>query len=107
MPYITTFQKGLNVIKIQNNGDINHELNIIRLNKNYTVDDYINSMKSGGSLGKVGRGVGNVPPLKKGERWEIKSKLKQGNYFLTCFQEDKETGEPHLMRGMVYNFTIE
>ncbi len=99
--------KGSNTISIHNIGGISHEMVIIRLQGENTVEEYIEIFKTGGSLIGVGRGIGGIPSIAIGEKTEFSIELEKWNYFITCFKEDDKSGTPHLLHGMYYAFTID
>lgn len=95
-------------LTLDNQGEQNHEMAIVKLLDGKTIDDVNALFEKGMPKGppewaeEVG-GTGAKP----GETGELEANMGAGNYVLLCFVSDKETKEPHILHGMLMAVTVE
>ena len=96
---------GPQLIRVKNDAEQPHEVVIVRLQPGKTIGDALKWMEKpeGPPQGKP---VGGTTPMAKGEENIISIDLPPGEYGLVCFVSDAKDGKPHLMHGMMTQFTI-
>jgi uncharacterized cupredoxin-like copper-binding protein len=101
----TPITPGRHVIRVENNGTQWHELVFVRLEPGKTVEDLAKyAEKPEGP--PPGGPIDGVAPLSPGESNTVTVDLTAGDYGFICFLPDAKDGKPHLMHGMVQQFTV-
>jgi len=97
---------GKHTLHVKNIGTMRHEVVIFKLKKGVNASDFKAIISEGGSLRKVGKMKGNMPPIETGATGKITATFDAGNYLLLCFQFDAKTEQPHFMIGMLHEFKV-
>ncbi|MFQ5543510.1 MAG: hypothetical protein ACE5FY_04055 [Nitrospiria bacterium] len=97
---------GKHTLHVKNAGTMLHEVVIFKLKNGITASNFKSVISAGGSLRKVGKMKGNMPPILSGATGNVTATFEPGNYLLLCFQVDLKTGQPHFMIGMLHEFTV-
>lgn len=97
---------GKQTLHVNNAGTMLHEVVIFKLKEGTTASDFKAIISRGGSLRKVGKMKGNMPPIEAGITGKVTATFETGQYLLLCFQVDDKTQQPHFMVGMLHEFTI-
>jgi uncharacterized cupredoxin-like copper-binding protein len=99
---ITTATK---TIRIRNTAAQPHEAVLVKLAPNTTVQQFLERMEKpqGAPPGAL---VGGITGIAKGRTVDLATSFTPGDYALLCFVPDAGDGKPHLMHGMVKQFTI-
>jgi hypothetical protein len=97
---------GRHTLHVKNVGTMLHEVVIFKLREGTTTSDFKSVISAGGSLRKVGKMKGNMPPIAFGATGRVTATFDAGNYLLLCFQVDMKSGQPHFMIGMLHEFTV-
>ncbi len=100
-----SIRAGRRSIDVVVTGDQPHEMAIIRLAPDKTIDDL---MKWGATYeGPLpGEALGGVSGTLAGTRQRIAVDFTPGNYVLLCFVPDAMDGKPHLLHGMMRSLTV-
>lgn len=96
---------GPQLIRVKNGAEQPHEVVIVRLQAGKTVAEALKWMEKPEGP-PPGKPVGGTTPMAKGEENIISIDLSPGEYGLVCFVPDAKDGKPHLMHGMIRQFTI-
>ena len=96
---------GTQTIHVINDGPQIHEAQLLRLEPGKTAKDYIATAVPGYKGPKAGRPVGGSGALGAGldNYWTVT--LEPGNYLLMCYVPGPD-GTPHIMKGMIQEFTV-
>ncbi len=92
---------------VRNVGSMYHEVVVFKLNPGVTSEQFKEVVGHGGSLAKLGRTKGNMPPIEYGTTGNLAITFEPGHYLLLCFRVDKASGKPHFMIGMLREVTVE
>ena len=95
-------RRGPATIKVHNQGTQPHELVLVQLQSGRTIKDFATD-----ESGTTGKFIGGITGLDQGGKGLFEAEFHSGRYGLICFFPDKETGAPHFMRGMMWEFTVE
>lgn len=96
---------GHHLIRVTNSGPQPHELVLVHLQPGKTgaqFAQWVNGMK-GPPPGALEGGVAAIAP---GDTAYFPADLAAGNYAFVCFVPDSKDGKPHVMHGMVKDFTV-
>lgn len=106
----STITAGPQVWEVTNNGTVPHEMLLVRSSQPMTTvqiielfssdDENATPVDGGPSLADI-EPIGGMGWLSPGTTAWTEVDLEAGTYFALCFVYDPETGEPHLMQGMV------
>jgi len=96
---------GTHTFHIINDGPATHEVQVVRLNPGVTGQQYLAAMAPGATAPPPGAFAGGPGALSVGldSYWTVT--FTPGNYLFICFVPTAE-GTPHLMKGMVHEFSI-
>lgn len=97
---------GKHTLHVKNIGSMLHEVVIFKLKEGTDATDFKSVISAGGSLRKVGKMKGNMPPIAFGTTGRVTATFDAGNYLLLCFQVDMKSGQPHFMIGMLHEFSV-
>lgn len=98
---------GLQIVRFVNNGTEPHEGPLVRLAGNATANDFLAAILNPQGP-PPGVGVGGVNMFPPGTEAYAIVDLTAGNYALVCFVEShSHDGAPHVLLGMVGEFTVE
>lgn len=105
-----TLPAGAQLWHVQNTGAQTHLAALFRLHPGKTQDDLLAWFESMGPSGPAGPPPaddgGLVDAVSPGQSYYVAMDLAPGAYVAVCFMPDTETGQPHLMKGMVQSFTV-
>ncbi len=101
-----TVKSGVNTFRLVNDGKEMHHLSIIKLDKGKTMADLAAAMKKPGPLPTWTKNVGGPNPAVPGGTVEATLALDAGNYVMMCFIPSPGSAMPHLMKGMMKEFTV-
>ncbi|MGQ0704509.1 MAG: hypothetical protein ACT4PM_15460 [Gemmatimonadales bacterium] len=97
---------GRQVIRIENTGREWHELVFVKLEPGKKVEEFATwAEKPAGP--PPGSPIDGVAPMAPGEWNTVTVDLAPGDYGFICFLPDTQQGKPHLMLGMVQQFTVQ
>ena len=98
---------GLQTIEVVNRGQQPHEVVVVKLFQDATVNDVIAAFEPGASSPPPGELVSGITAIEKGERVSFTGEFEPGRYGLICFAPDATDGRPHFLHGMTTEFTVE
>jgi uncharacterized cupredoxin-like copper-binding protein len=101
-----TVKSGANTFRLVNEGKELHHLTIIRLDKGKTMADLAAAMRNPGPLPAWTTDVGGPNPALPGGSAEATLSLDAGNYVIVCFVPSPGETAPHVMKGMMGEFTV-
>lgn len=103
---VPPIQAGIQTIHVRNDGDLPHEVVVVQLSPDASVNDFGEfAMKRAGP--PPGKPMGGMVGLDGGSQGFFTATFQPGKYGVICFFPDPETGAPHFRRGMVSEFTVE
>jgi len=101
---------GTHSFRVENTAAQPHEIFLIRLDSARTVQDvaeFVASMERGAAAGPPpGVPMGGIAAMMPGGRNWFSATLTPGEYAMLCFVPDMSDGRPHLMHGMMKQFTV-
>lgn len=100
-------QAGQQVVRVRNTAAQPHEVVIVKLNPDKTMDDLLAWMEAGGEAPPPAMPIGGMQALSQGHAGNLTLDLEPGNYGLICLVPDTGDGQPHFVHGMVDEFTVE
>jgi hypothetical protein len=96
---------GRHVIRVENSGTQWHEMVLVKLEAGKTVQEMARwAEKPEGP--PPGSPVDGVAPISPGESNTVSVDLTPGEYGFICFLPDARDGKPHLMHGMIQQFSV-
>jgi len=97
---------GTHTFHVVNDGPQVHEVQLLRLNDGATIQDFLAAMAPGAKGPPPGVLMGGPGAYRAGldSYWTVT--FTPGNYAFVCFVPDSADGMPHMMKGMVREFTI-
>jgi hypothetical protein len=96
---------GRHVLRVENIGGQWHEMVLVKLEAGKTVEDMARwAEKPEGP--PPGSPVDGVAPVSPGESNTVTVNLTPGDYGFICFLADARDGKPHLMHGMIQQFSV-
>lgn len=97
---------GTHTFHIINDGPQTHEVQLVRLNPGTTGQQFLAAMAPGATAPPPGTFGGGPGALSAGldNYWTVT--FAPGNYLFVCFVPDTADGAPHIMKGMVHEFSI-
>ncbi|MEP7327455.1 MAG: hypothetical protein ABI836_16005 [Gemmatimonadota bacterium] len=101
-PAITS---GRHTIRINNAGNQDHEMILVRLQPGKKIQDFVNwtNTMQGPSPGQV---INGMSGLGSGQHAFVTDNFTPGDYGLVCFVPDNKDGKSHFMHGMMQDFTV-
>ena len=87
------------VIELTNNGTELHEVNLVQLAPNATIEDFLAGLSPDAMEPPPGKPVGGIQGILPGESQRAKLNLEAGSYVLICYIPNAE-GAPHFALGM-------
>lgn len=107
----TPLTTGTHSFRVENSSAQGHEIFLIRLGEGRTmqdVADFVGAMESGTASGPPpGEPMGGVASMDPGERNWFTATLVPGEYAMLCFVPDIGDGRPHMLHGMMRQFTVQ
>jgi hypothetical protein len=99
--------RGHHLVRFENTGPQEHDVEIIRLRAGETVEA-IRKWALAGLVGgpPVGQLVGGAVGIDRGNRVWFPIDLRPGRYAMFCFVPDSKDEKPHLLHGMIQEFTV-
>jgi len=101
---------GTHTIKVENPAAQPHEVFLVKLDSARTVQDvadYVASMEGGEVAGPPpGVPMGGIAGMNPGQRNWFTVTLTPGEYAMLCFVPDMRDGRPHMLHGMMKQFTV-
>ena len=97
---------GTHTFHLINDGPQTHEVQLVRLNDGAGIQDYLGAMAPGAKGPPPGTLVGGPGAFGKGLDGYWTVTLTPGKYAFLCFVPDPADGMPHIMKGMVREFSI-
>jgi hypothetical protein len=108
--YTFTFDKpltaGRHTIKVENTATQDHEIELVRLDAGKTLADFEKWLGAGMAGPAPGSAVGGIAGMQPGTVNYFDVDLAPGEYVAICFVPDQKDGKPHLMHGMVKQFSV-
>lgn len=105
-----TLPAGTQLWHVQNTGAQTHIAALFKLHPGKTQDDLLSWFESMGPTGPEGPppadDAGMVDALSPDQSFYIAMNMAPGTYVAVCFMPDTETGQPHVMKGMIQTFTV-
>ena len=106
-----TISAGPQLWHVQNTGAQVHIAALFKLHPGKTQDDLLSWFESMGPTGPSGPPPADgltqgIDALTPDQSFYVAMDLEPGTYVAVCFMPDAETGEPHLMKGMIQTFTV-
>ena len=99
---------GRHVIRVENVAQQPHELVLLQLGPGKAVADFARWATTGGMKGPPpAMPLGGVTVIEPGASGTFTADLAPGNYGLMCFVPDAKDGKPHLVHGMMKDFTVD
>ena len=97
--------------QVVNTGDQAHEMELARLDPGKTQQDVMKFLQSpqaqNGPAPAWIHDAGGLNAVSPHESASFTTTLTPGYYLVVCFMPDtKKNGEPHVMEGMIGNFTV-
>lgn len=101
----STITAGTHTFHVINDGPQTHEVQVVRLNPGATGEQFLAAMAPGATAPPPGTFAGGPGALSKGldNYWTVT--FTPGTYLFICFVPDTD-GTPHVMKGMVHEFTV-
>jgi hypothetical protein len=96
---------GKQTVRVKNAAAQAHEVVFVRLQPGKKLTDMLAWMEKMEGP-PPGAPIGGTTPMAKGEENIITLDLTPGDYGLICFAPDAKDGKPHVMHGMMSQFTI-
>lgn len=96
---------GRQLIKVENVARQPHEVVLVQLAPGKSLADltaWVASMQGP----PPGKPIGGIPAFLPGKNTYFEVNLTPGDYALICFVPDEKDGKPHLMHGMVQQFSV-
>lgn len=97
---------GTHTYHVINDGPQTHEVQLVRLNDGATGKDYLAALGPAAKGPPPGVMLGGPGAFSKGGDGYWTVTLEPGNYLFVCFVPDPASGMPHMMKGMVHEFTV-
>ena len=101
----TPLTPGRHVIRVENDGTQWHEMVFVKLEPGKTLEDLAKWVEKPEGP-PPGGPVDGVAPVSPGESNTVTVNLTPGDYGFLCFLPDMKDGKPHLMHGMVQQFSV-
>jgi hypothetical protein len=101
-----TITAGTHTLRVVNNGPQTHEVTVVRLNDGATMEQFMAALAPGATAPPPGTPVGGSGALSNGRTNWFSMTFAPGTYLLLCFVPDVADGQPHIMKGMVQQFTV-
>jgi hypothetical protein len=96
---------GAHTIRVENLADQAHELLLVKLEPGKTVQDLVKwGQKREGP--RPGTPIGGTTPQSKGVVNYVMATFTPGNYGFVCLVRDAKDGKPHVLHGMINQFTV-
>jgi uncharacterized cupredoxin-like copper-binding protein len=100
-----TVKSGINTFRLVNDGKEMHHLQLIKLDKGKTMADLAAALKKPGPPPAWMQEVGGPNPAVPGATVEATLALEPGSYVMVCFVPSPGGTTPHVMKGMMAEFT--
>ena len=97
---------GAHTIQLVNEGVQAHEVVLVQLARDAKAKDFIAAFEPGAAGPPPGRPLGGIVGIERGARGVFKAQFDPGPYALICFFPDKQTGAPHFLQGMTWEFDV-
>jgi uncharacterized cupredoxin-like copper-binding protein len=101
-----TIKSGFNTLRLVNEGKQLHHLTLVRLDKGKTMADFAAAMKKPGPPPAWATNVGGPNPALPGASVDATLDLAPGTYVMVCFVPSPGETAPHVMKGMMGEFTV-
>jgi hypothetical protein len=101
-----TVKSGVNTFRLVNDGKEMHHLSIIKLEKGKKMADLAEALKKPGPPPTWIKEVGGPNPALPGATAEATLVLDAGSYVMMCFIPSPGSTMPHVMKGMMAEFTV-
>lgn len=107
----TPLTAGTHTFRVENTAAQDHEIFLVRLDEGRTVQDvaaFVGAMEAGTASGPPpGVPMGGVASMAPGQRNWFTATLTPGEYAMLCFVPDVSDGRPHMLHGMMRQFTVQ
>jgi hypothetical protein len=97
---------GAHTFHVINDGPQTHEVQLVRLNEGTTGQEYLAALAPGAKGPPPGVLLGGPGAYSKGGDGYWTVTFEPGKYMFVCFVPDPASGRPHMMQGMVHEFTV-
>lgn len=99
---------GTSVVQAVNEGGRPHELTLVRLEGNASVDDFLQATGPNATGPPPGSFAGGITGIEAGSSQSFRVDLEPGRYAVICFLPDVTAPEhtPHFVKGMAASFTV-
>ena len=101
-----TIAAGPRTIRVENTASQPHELVLVRLENGKSVGDMLNWFMAGEKGPAPGHFATGVVGLAPGQHTFFTHTFNAGTYGLLCFVGDVKDGKPHVMHGMMAQFSV-
>lgn len=101
-----TVKSGISTFRLVNDGKEMHHLQLIKLDKGKTMADLAAELKKPGPPPTWMHEVGGPNPAIPGATVEATLALEPGSYVMVCFVPSPGSTAPHVMKGMMADFTV-
>lgn len=106
-----TLSAGPQLWHVQNTGSQVHMAALFKLHPGKTQDDLLSWFESMGPTGPSGPPPADgltqeIDAISPDQSFYVAMNLDAGTYVAVCFIPDTETGQPHLMKGMIQTFKV-
>src|SRR4051812_28741522 len=101
-----SLKSGLNTFRLVNDGKEMHHIQLIKLDKGKTMADLAAALKSQGPPPTWMHEAGGPNPAVPGATVEATLALEPGSYVMVCFVPSPGSTTPHVMKGMMADFTV-
>ncbi len=103
---VPTLTAGHQTLRLVNDGPQTHEAQLVRLNDGVTAEQFLGALSPDATSPPPGVLLGGTGALSPGleNYWSVA--FTPGKYLLVCFVPDTASGVPHVMKGMVREFSI-
>ena len=99
-------KSGITTFRLVNDGKEMHHLQLIKLDKGKTMADLAAELKKNGPPPAWMTEVGGPNPAIPGATVEATLALEPGSYVMVCFVPSPGSPTPHVMKGMMSEFTV-
>jgi hypothetical protein len=97
---------GTHTFHVINDGPQTHEVQLIRLNDGATGQDFLAALGPAAKGPPPGIMLGGPGAYSKGGDGYWTVTFEPGSYIFICFVPDPASGLPHMLKGMIHEFTV-
>jgi len=97
---------GAHTFEVKNDAAQPHEVVLIRVPPGGSMDDWKGWLAGGMKTAWPGEPFSGLTAIAPGDTQEFTATFTPGTYGLICFVPDAKDGQPHLLHGMITQFTV-